>query len=443
VVRSAQGALISPLDNVRQDLFTIVRAGIEAASPSQALPRAFQDTQLLSELTSQPLHVIAAGKAAASMTDALFQAIGSSVTVRSALGVTPQHHAAGPSFVEWHQAGHPLPDDRSVAAAVRAMEIARGVAEDDCLLLLLSGGASALLACPLEGITLRDKQHVIDAMLHNGADISALNTVRKHLSAIKGGRLAALSRGRVMTLAISDVVGDDLAVIGSGPAVPDPSTWRQAADAFDQYVPSREQPAAVIDLIRKGVAGAVPDTPKPGHPHLARAGARIIAGRADAMRGARRAAEHLGYHTIVLETPVIGEARVASPLWLERAREALATADATCVISSGETVVRVKGRGKGGRNQEFALALAELLSGEPRAVGVASAGTDGIDGPTDAAGAFVSSTTRTRARALGLQNPDAYLDDNNSYEFFDRLGDLIRTGPTGTNVGDLQVLLAN
>jgi hydroxypyruvate reductase len=323
-----------------------------------------------------------------------------------------------------------------VAAGARALEVAGKVRPDEALVILLSGGASALMARPMEGISLADKQRVVNAMLRGGADIHALNTLRKHLSAVKGGRLAAASAGRTITLAISDVVGDDLAVIGSGPGIEDPSTWLDAQAAFDRHVARADQPVAVRELLARGVAGELPETPKPGDAVTARTDARVIAGRFDAMAGARRAAEELGYDVHVIAPAITGEARHAAGRWLNAAN-----GHARCVISSGETTVRVIGTGKGGRNQEFALALAEPLASRGGDIIAGSVGTDGIDGPTDAAGAVVDSTTYGRAAALGL-HPQAYLDDNNAYAFFDAIDDLIRTGPTGTNVGDLQVLLA-
>jgi hydroxypyruvate reductase len=398
------------------------------------LARVLAEPALVQTLRSTPVHIIAAGKAAADMIDA-WCAI-PDFTTRTALAIGTHSSKVLPAHVEWHQAGHPLPDRRSVAAATRARDLARAVPPHEALVILLSGGASALMALPMNGITLEDKQRVVNAMLKGGADIHALNTLRKHLSAVKGGRLAAACRGRTFTLAISDVVGDDLAVIGSGPAIADPSTWHDAQTALDRHVAEHDQPASVRTLLAQGVAGHLPDTPKPGDEVTSQVEARIIAGRFDAMAGARAAAERLGYQVRVVDEPVTGEARRAALAWLDAVK-----GDRGCVISSGETTVRVTGRGRGGRNQEFALALAEPLAARGGDVVAASAGTDGIDGPTDAAGALVDSTTFTRAIALGL-DPEAYLNDNNAYAFFDPLGDLIRTGPTGTNVGDLQVIIS-
>lgn len=418
---------------LRDNLRSILSAGIAAASAARALARVLAEPALSETLRSTPVHVIAVGKAAADMMGA-WCALPDFAT-RTTVAIGTHSNSVLPAHVEWHTAGHPLPDDRSVAAGARALEIARGVARDEALVILLSGGASALMARPMAGISLPDKQQVVNAMLKGSADIHALNTLRKHLSAVKGGRLAAACAGRTITLAISDVVGDDLAVIGSGPGIPDPSTWNDAQAAFDRHVAIADQPASVRALLERGLAGALPDTPKPGDAVTARVEARVIAGRFDAMAGARRAAEELGYEVHVIDGAITGEARVAALAWLHAA-----SGRRGCVISSGETTVRVTGTGKGGRNQEFALALAEPLAAQGAEVIAGSVGTDGIDGPTDAAGALVDSTTLARAAAFGL-SPATYLNDNNAYVFFDTLGDLIRTGPTGTNVGDLQVLL--
>ncbi len=411
---------------------------MSAAGAAAALSRALADEGQFEHLTTATVHLIAAGKAAAPMTAAWF-AIPQIKTVQ-ALAVGTHRNVDLPTVVEWREARHPVPDERSVEAAARALQIARAVPPDGLLVILLSGGASALLARPMHGIALADKQQIVQAMLRGGADIHALNTVRKHLSEVKGGRLAAACRGRTITLAISDVVGDDLAVIGSGPGVPDSSTWADAAAALDRHVDQQNQPPSVRVTMEKGLAGDIADTPKPGSPAIARAEAGVIASRVDAMRGARAAAEQLGYRALVITQPVTGEARLVAAEWFAYVGR-VANAARLCVISSGETTVRVTGHGRGGRNQEFALALVRALAGLGRDAVAASVGTDGIDGPTDAAGAMIDSTTLTRAAQLGLDAPESYLDDNNSSAFFDALGDLIRTGPTSTNVGDLQILL--
>jgi glycerate 2-kinase len=359
--------------------------------------------------------------------------------VRIGLVVTPDTSTVPQGF-ELIVGGHPMPTESSEEAGRRALAIADSVGPDDTLLVLVSGGASALMAVPADGVTLDDKRTTTDRLLKGGADIHALNTVRKHLSAIKGGRLATHTHGTLRALVISDVVGDDLSVIASGPTVADASTFADAREVLRRFGGEDAFPRAVVERIRRGAAGAIPETPKPGDAQLTRAQTTLIGTRRKAMTGAQAEAATRGYHVVPLKEPIVGEARTAAVEFLRRAASAAGSARPTCIVSSGETTVRVTGNGKGGRNQEFVLATAGLLARAETPMAVASVGTDGIDGPTDAAGALADDTTVQRAEAAGLL-AQAFLEDNNSYAFFDALGDLIHTGPTGTNVGDLQVLL--
>jgi hydroxypyruvate reductase len=392
----------------------------------------------LSHLLARPVHALAIGKAASAMATAL--ATHSRVTPKTLLAIGTHAAPDMPSRIEWHESSHPIADSRSVAAARRALGVASAVTRDECLLLLLSGGASALMALPRDGLTLDDKQGVITSLMRSGADIHALNTVRKHLSQVKGGHLAARCAGTTVTLAISDVLGDDLSVIGSGPGIADPSTWADAASVVERWAADAPQP--VKRLLQRGAAGELSETPKPGDAAMARASGRVIASRHDALHAARNAAAALGYQVVVLAEPVLGEARDAAPRWLARALEQTASVrEPVCVLSAGETTVHVAGRGRGGRNQEFVLATIGGLASVTRQILVASVGTDGIDGPTDAAGALADDTTGRRAGLLGL-NQHMALNDNNAYDFFATLGDLIHLGRTETNVGDVQVLLA-
>lgn len=343
--------------------------------------------------------------------------------------------------------GHPTPTPDSEEGGRRALVLARSLGADDRLLILLSGGASALMAAPADGITLDDKRRTTAALLRAGADIHALNTVRKHLSAIKGGRLAVSTRARCDVLVISDVVGDDLSVIASGPTVPDASRFEDALDILRRFSGGVDPkgggafPSAVVQHLIDGAAGQIEETPKPGDPRFERVTTRVIGSRRNAMDGAVAEAGARGYTVVRIDDAIVGEARAAAGSHL-RAVLALAAGIGrpACIVSSGETTVHVTGSGKGGRNQEFVLAAAELLDQIETSGSVASAGTDGIDGPTDAAGAYADAATIDRALADGLA-PDRFLSDNNSYAFFQALGDLIHTGPTGTNVGDLQVIL--
>jgi hydroxypyruvate reductase len=382
--------------------------------------------------------VIAVGKAAAAMTAAFLDV--PHLRAEKVLAIGTHAHAPLPPSVEWIESSHPFPDALSQAAAERALTIAEGVHSGDVLILLISGGASSLMAAPIDGLTLDDKIAATRLMMNSGADIHALNTVRRHLSKVKGGRLAAACVGTTITLAISDVVGDDLHAIGSGPGVPDSTTWADAAAALKRFGGDAHS-SAVRAVMARGVAGELPDTPKPGDRSIARAQASVIGSRDDAMAGAREAAAQRGYHPIVMPDAVTGEARDVAPLWLERVTAALASAPRpACVISSGETTVRVTGKGTGGRNLEFVLALADRIAQVPSCA-VTSIGTDGIDGSSGVAGGIVDSTTMSRAATAGLEAPGNFLAANDSFAFFAPLGDVVRLGRTDTNVGDLQVLL--
>ena len=386
--------------------------------------------------------MVAVGKAAAPMATALLEMRDLDVVRTLAIGT----HASDnlPTSVEWIASSHPYPDARSERAGRRALGFAADVPEGDTLVLLLSGGASALMAAPIDGISLDDKIHTTRVMMSAGANIHALNTVRRHLSRVKGGRLAATCRGAVVTLALSDVIGDDLSAIGSGPGVYDPSTWRDAAAALERWGGELAHRPTVIAEVRRGVAGVIPEGPTPEDLDVTRVRAKVIGGRLDAMEGARAAAADRGYQPIVIHDPVQGEARESAPVWLARVATLIASsARATCVISTGETTVRVTGPGVGGRNLEFALALAVALELQGGAIAAASVGTDGIDGSSGVAGGMVDSTTMGRARALGLGTPQHYLDANDSFAFFEPMGDAVRLGRTDTNVGDLQVLLVD
>jgi hydroxypyruvate reductase len=361
--------------------------------------------------------------------------------IRDGLIVSHVDGEVPPRF-EAMRGSHPVPGPESERAGRRALALAASVPPDESLLLLLSGGGSAIMAVPAEGVTLDDKRRTTERLLRAGADIHALNTVRKHISAVKGGWLAASAPVPFVTLAISDVVGDDLSVIASGPGVPDASTFDDAVAVLTRFGGLDEYPRSVVARLLDGARGNTPETPKPGDPRLARAVARVIGGRRDAMEGAAREAKSRGYDVLQIDEPVVGEARTAAIAHVETAVARASTQNRpTCVISSGETTVHVTGQGKGGRNQEFALAAAAPLAELPMPAVIASAGTDGVDGPTDAAGALADSSTLERALARSIGPPGGFLANNDAYAFFAALGDLLITGPTDTNVGDLQVML--
>jgi glycerate 2-kinase len=389
--------------------------------------------------------VIAAGKAAPSMAAAAGRILGA--RIRRGLVISPQAvtiPASSPSSPPFASiaGSHPTPTAESEHAGREALALAGSVDAGELLLVLLSGGASAMMAVPADGVSLDDKRETTARLLRAGADIRALNTVRKHISAIKGGRLAAAARGESRTFAISDVVDDDLSVIASGPTVPDASTFGDALAVLDRFGGAAQYPSSVVARLTAGTRGEASETPKPGDPRLSRSGASVIGGRRNAMDGAAAEAHSRGYTILRIDDAVVGEARTAALLHLRDVRaRAGGIARPACIVSSGETTVRVTGHGTGGRNQEFALAAADALASMAAPAALASAGTDGIDGPTDAAGAIADITTLDRARAAGLHEPAHYLQENNAHAFFAALGDLILTGPTGTNVGDLQVML--
>jgi len=357
--------------------------------------------------------------------------------LRSGLVVAPGQGLV-PAPLELVVAEHPHPGEGSIRAGREALSLARQTATDERLLVLLSGGASALLAAPAAGLTLEDKRQTSAQLLRAGASIHELNTVRKQLSAIKGGRLALASPSVVHTLALSDVVGDDLSVIGSGPTVADRSTRADAVAVLKRFGGAAEYPAPVLAFLGQAEDETAAEAARA---YAVGRGdtARILGGRREAMQGAAGQARAFGYRAAVLEEPVVGEARAAGKAVIETALAVGRGARPCCVISSGETTVTVNGSGRGGRNQELALAAVDGLAAEP-GVALASIGTDGIDGPTDAAGALADSSTASRAAAAGLA-PEAFLRENDAYHFFAALGDLVITGPTGTNVGDLQVVL--
>ncbi|MGE3513501.1 MAG: glycerate kinase [Vicinamibacterales bacterium] len=413
-----------------------MRAAIEGVEPTRLVERHLQGG-----LSSGLVSVLAVGKAAVPMAlgacRSLRERIVRGRVIAPDLGGEPRL----PHLLTFLPGDHPIPTARSERAGREALAFADQTGPDGILLFLVSGGASALMAVPADGVSLDDKQRTTARLLKAGVTIHELNTVRKHLSAVKGGRLAAATAAVVRTLAISDVVDDDPAVIGSGPTVPDASTFADALAIVRRTGGPPAYPASVIDRLERGAAGdgSADETPKPGDARLTRGVWTLIGGRHDAMRAAADEARRRGFAVHVREAPVVGEARDAAAAWARWLRDVATSPGPQCVVSSGETTVTVRGSGKGGRNQEFALALVEALRGIPRSVAVASIGTDGVDGPTDAAGALVRSDSAARAEAGGLPPPSHFLAANDAYAYFDALGDLLRTGPTGTNVGDVQV----
>ena len=388
--------------------------------------------------------VVGAGKASAPMAAAVEDVLGARLPIEGSVTVR-YGHAAPTRHVRIREASHPVPDAAGVEATRAMVDLLRDADADDLVVCVISGGGSALLTLPAEGISLEDMQRTTDALLRCGATINEINVVRKHLDTVKGGGLARLAApAPVVTLVLSDVVGNPLDAIASGPTVADTSTWSDAAAVFDRYDLWSLVPSPVAGRLRAGAAGDLPDTPKSGDPLFERTQAVVVGSNLLACQAAAAAASELGFETLVLTTYVEGEAREVGRVLAGVLREVDASGHPLgrpcCVIAGGETTVTIRGGGRGGRNQELALSAAFSLRGV-RDVLLASIGTDGSDGPTDAAGAYVDGTTLDRAEALGLEAA-RLLADNDSYTFFDRLGDLVRTGPTNTNVNDLYVLLA-
>jgi hydroxypyruvate reductase len=379
--------------------------------------------------------VVGAGKAAAKMARAVEDHWPGPL---AGLVVTRYGHGVPCDRIEVVEAAHPVPDAAGQQAAARILAMVQGLSAEDLVLCLISGGGSALLALPAPGLTLEDKRAVNRALLKSGANIGEMNCVRKHLSAIKGGRLAAAAApARLVSLLISDVPGDDPAVIASGPTVPDPTTFADALAVLTKY--GIGEPAAVIARLR----AAQDETPKPGDPRLARTETTIIARPQDALAAAAALAAQAGFAPVILGDAIEGEAREVAIVHAGIARQVRrhgqpAPAPAV-LISGGETTVTVRGRGRGGRNAEFLLALAVALDGAPGIHAVAG-DTDGIDGTEDNAGALLDPTSLARAAVCGM-DPRRALADNDGYSVFAALGDLIVTGPTRTNVNDFRAIL--
>ena len=423
---------------MRRQALRIFRAALKAAAPAEAVLRHVRldrDTLIAGgrryRLSSfRNIYVIGAGKASAQMARAMERLLGARITAGE-INVK-DGHGAPLRRIQINECGHPVPDQRGVDGARRIAGMASQATADDLIVCLISGGASALLPLPAPPITLAEKQKTTRLLLHSGASIHEMNCVRKHISQIKGGQLARLAYpATLLTLILSDVIGDDLDVIGSGPTVPDRSTLADARAIFKKYG------------IGNKLRAASQETPKPGDRIFEKTHHVIVGSNALAVDAAEAEARLLGFHTLVLSTFLEGEAREIARVHAGIAKEIRATGrpvkTPACVISGGEPTVTIRGKGLGGRNQEFALAAALDIAGLQNVV-ILSAGTDGTDGPTDAAGAIADGTTLVRAQALGLNAP-AFLANNDSYRFFEATGDLVKTGPTGTNVADVQLLL--
>ena len=420
---------------LRKQALDIFRAALKAADPVDAVVRRLR-AQNFDRYRN--LHVLGAGKAGASMAKAAERVLGRRIA-RGLINVK-DGYVEKLRRIELNECGHPIPDARGVEGARRIAEIAAQAGADDLVLCLISGGASALMPLPAPPVTLEEKQATTKLLLACGADIHEINALRKHISNIKGGQLARLAYpAAVLALMLSDVIGDDLDVIGSGPTAPDASTFGRVKEIVDKYALWDRIPAAVRARIEAGLAGAIPETPKPGDAAFARTRNVVVGSNDIAVRAAAARARALGFRTTVLSTFVEGETRDVARMHAAIAKEIVKSGrpvrPPACIVTGGETTVTIKGDGLGGRNQEFVLAAAIDIAGLDNVV-VLSGGTDGSDGPTDAAGAIADGRTLERFDAAR-----AYLARNDSYHYFERLGDLIKTGPTNTNVMDVRLII--
>jgi len=436
---------------LREDAGAIFHAGLRAVEPAAAVRRHVQrDGNFLIVADRQydlrdfkSIFVIGAGKAACPMAAVLEEILAERLTggqVNVKYG-----HLSPLKKIHIQEAGHPIPDAAGVRGAEKILSLLRQADERALVIGVISGGGSALLPLPAVGINLEDKQAATKLLLACGATINEINAVRKHISQVKGGQLArAVYPATLLTLLLSDVIGDRLDVIASGPTAPDASTFKEAQLIFEKYNILASLPASIKKHITRGLAGAVAETPKAGDPIFKKTQNLIVANNRQAIAAAKAEAQKRGYQTLILSTLIEGETREIARMHAAIAKEIHLSGNPlsppACVISGGETTVTLHGTGRGGRNQEFVLAAAQEISGWPDTV-ILSAGTDGTDGPTEAAGAICDHQTVARALALGL-NLRTFLSGNDSYHFFEKLGDLMITGPTNTNVMDLRIMLA-
>ncbi len=438
------------LSTLRQSALAIFRAALAAAEPRAAVRRVLRregdrlwvEGREIDLARIRRIRIVGFGKASAAMAQGVEDVLGD--RIEGGVVTVKYGHVAPLKVVSLHEAGHPLPDANGLAGTERILGVLNEAEPEDWVICLISGGGSALLEQPVEGVTLDDLRVTTDALLRSGATINEMNALRKHLSRVKGGQLARRTRAPLLSLILSDVIGSPLDTIASGPTSPDGTTFRDAWQVIERRGVAARLPDSVVRHIERGVRGESPETPKADDPLFARVQNVVVADNAIACEAALYEAQAQGYHAQLLSTFVQGEAREVARVLVSLAREVAASgrpvARPACLVAGGETTVTVRGDGLGGRNQELALAAAIELAGSASEVVVLSAGTDGSDGPTDAAGAIAEGGTVARAAALGL-DASAFLDRNDSYHFFQPLGDLIMTGPTNTNVNDVMLVM--
>lgn len=427
-----------------------LESALEAADPKKIIRKKLRLENLILKVDNhsfdlknyRKIYVIGGGKASGSMAEALEQILGNHI----AAGIVniPQDTVCKTSIVKLHEASHPIPDEAGVEGTRQMVKIAEEAEYDDLIICLISGGGSSLMPLPRDGISIVDKRKITSALLMCGATISEINTVRKHMSDFKGGWLAKKAYpATVLNLILSDVVGDPLDFIASGPTVPDSTTFSDATKVLKKHGLWGETPPSIRNVLSQGEKGAIPETPKANDKAFEKVYNVVVGNNRLASQAAQDYLKSEGLNTLLLTTTLEGEARHVATAFASIAREISASGNPVKspagIVLGGETTVTVQGKGRGGRNQEIALAASLRLKYMDR-MAVASLSTDGIDGPTDAAGAVADGQTTTRAAKLGL-GAEQFLLDNDSYNFFSKLGDLIFTGPTGTNVNDVTVIV--
>jgi len=386
--------------------------------------------------------VVGAGKAASRMAMAMEEILGQHL--HEGLIVTKYGHTAPLKKIRQIEAGHPIPDENGMRGAQEIESILNNTSEKDTVFVLVSGGGSALLTYPPPTISLKDKQDTTNLLLSCGATIHEMNTIRKHLSKIKGGQLAKMATpATVVTLILSDVIGDDLSVIASGPTAPDDSSYQDALRILQHYDMLDTIPSQVKGHLEKGAEGKIPETPTRQDPLFEKVFFKFVGSNQIALQAAAKKAESLGYTPLILTNAACGEAREIAKYFAAIAKQLVVyqqpLTPPACILSGGEPTVTLKGKGKGGRNQEFTLAAGLEIAGYTNVL-IASIGTDGTDGPTDAAGGFTDGEMLSKAKAMNL-DPATYLENNNAYPFLEKTGYLVKTGPTGTNVMDIHIIL--
>jgi glycerate 2-kinase len=435
-----------PTRERRSVALDILGAALVAADPRMAVKRFLElegEDLLVGERhyhlpDYRRILVVGAGKAGAAMAAGVEDVLGE--RVHGGIVNVKYGHVAPTRRVRVHEAGHPMPDEQGLAGTAEMVGLLQQAGSDDLVVAVISGGGSALMDLPVEGITLEHMKALTDALLRSGATINQINTIRKHLSQVKGGGLARIaSPAHVIALLLSDVVGNPLDVIASGPTVPDTTTFRDAWQVLEQFGLTGQVPEPILARLRAGMSGQIPETPKEGDEVFGGVQNVVVASNELAAEAALARAREVGFNTLLLTTFLEGEAREAGKMFAAVAREVVAygrpVPRPACIVAGGETTVTVRGGGRGGRNQEMALSAALKIAGLEDVMIVCSA-TDGTDGPTDATGAIADGSTTSRAADLDLV-PGEYLARNDSYSFFAQLGDLIKTGPTNTNVNDL------